>query len=101
MDPTNKPERGSFAIYRVNLNIEPAKVEKVADLPKVNGVNGIATLNDHTLLLADSWDGNIVALNTKTGTTEIALSDSSLEADPSVPLPIGVNGLKVHDGNAY
>ncbi len=101
MDPTNKPERGSFAIYKVDLNSEPVKCEKIAHLPKVNGVNGIAMLNDDILLLADSWDGNIVALNTKTGTAEVVLEDPTLVADPTAALPIGANGLKIHDGYVY
>ncbi|KAJ4369201.1 hypothetical protein N0V83_006286 [Neocucurbitaria cava] len=105
MTPTNSPITGSFAIWSIDLTCKDssaAKVHKIADIPKVDMVNGLEALNPHTLLLADSWAGNIVKLDTKTGATEVTLSHPTLLANFSVSaLPLGVNGLKVHDGYVY
>ncbi|CAO2651299.1 Nn.00g095960.m01.CDS01 [Neocucurbitaria sp. VM-36] len=101
--PSNSPITGSFAIWTIDLGCgDAAKVQKLADLPNVDMVNGIEALNPHTLLLADSWAGNIVKVDTKTGAYEVALSDPSLAANFSVPaLPLGVNGIKFHAGYVY
>ena len=101
MTPKNEPINGSFAIWRIDLSQDKPTTEKIGDLPHVNGVNGIAALNDHTILLADSWNGNIVAFDTKTNVSEVVLEHSTLHPNYTEPLPIGVNGLKIHDGYAY
>ena len=53
------------------------------------------------MLVADSFAGHILAVDTHTGKSKIALQDASLAANFSAPLPIGVNGLKVHGKYVY
>lgn len=99
---SNAPVIGSFAIWSINLRNDTPKVKKIADLPHVDMVNGLEALNHHTLLIADSWAGNIVKLDTKTAKYNVALSDATLAPDFSgPPLPLGVNGVKVHKGYVY
>lgn len=100
--PENTPLSGSYTIWKIDLTTKRTKTEKIADLPNVDMVNGIEKLNPHTLLLADSWAGNIVSLNIKTGAYQVALSDASLASNFSVPaLPFGVNGIQIHKGYLY
>lgn len=102
--PANAPVPGSFSIWSVDLTSihHAAEVVKIADTPALSMINGLATLDAHTLLLADSWAGNIATLNTRTGETKTWLNDTSTASNFSAPgLPLGVNGLKVHGGFVY
>lgn len=101
---TNAPVPGSFSVWSIDLShhTESAKVEKVADAPGVGMINGLATLNKHTLLLADSWAGNIASLDITTGKTGVWLEDESTASNFSAAgLPLGVNGIKVHREYVY
>ncbi|KAF2036104.1 hypothetical protein EK21DRAFT_53093 [Setomelanomma holmii] len=96
--PANAPIEGSFSIWTIDVSdcSRPATVHKIVDLPTVSMVNGLTLSPPNTLLLADSWAGNIVGLNLKTRTYSVVLQDESLEANFSAPLPLGVNGLRYH-----
>lgn len=101
--PANAPVPETFAIWMINLSgkQDTKAVEKIADVPKLQLINGIAALNAHTILLADSWAGNIVALDTRTKKYDVVLEHPSLASNFSAALPIGVNGIKVHGKYVY
>jgi sugar lactone lactonase YvrE len=103
MTPANAPIIPSFSVWSIDLSCkdEGTKVKKIADIPHVSMVNGMAALNSHTLLLADSWAGHIVAFNTKTGKTEVVLEHPTLLPNFNSSLPLGANGLKVHGDYVY
>jgi sugar lactone lactonase YvrE len=103
MTPENAPVIPSFSIWRIDLSCkeEDAKVKKMADIPSVAMVNGMAALNDHTLLLADTWTGNIVSFDIKTRKSELVLEHPTLLPNFNASLPLGVNGLKVHGEYVY
>lgn len=104
LKPTNEPIEGSFAIWTIDLRGEcNAAVDKLVDLKSVSMVNGIAKLNPHTLLLADSWAGDIVSLDLETKHYSATFKHPSLAANfssPQVP-PLGVNGLRLHGKDLY
>ncbi|KZM18729.1 uncharacterized protein EKO05_0006595 [Ascochyta rabiei] len=102
--PANVPVLGSFGVWSIDLKHkhEAAKVQKLADTPNLNMINGLAALDHRTLLLADSLAGNIASLDVRTGETAIWLGDESTASNASAPgLPFGVNGIKVHSGHVY
>jgi hypothetical protein len=102
--PANVPVQGSFSIWTIDLTNkhEQAEVSKLASVPNVSMINGMAALNTHTLLLADSWAGNIASLDTLTGESEVWFDNASTAANFSAPrLPLGVNGIRVHDDFVY
>ncbi|KAI4210185.1 MAG: hypothetical protein LQ351_006939 [Letrouitia transgressa] len=68
-------------------------------LPDAGFPNGLATLNSHTILLADSTRGVVVAIDTRTGANRIAIRDHLLA--PTSAIPLGVNGLKIHGNTLY
>lgn len=85
-----------------NASGEDVEIQKVTDLPNISMINGMTTLNPHTLLLADSWAGNIVSLNTLTKQSSIFLSHTILRPDfDNKVLPLGVNGVRVHKDYVY
>ncbi|KAJ4317535.1 hypothetical protein N0V94_004911 [Neodidymelliopsis sp. IMI 364377] len=100
--PANVPVAGSFVIWVLDFTTPDASLSKLTAAPEVSMVNGMAALNPHTLLLADSWAGNIASLDTETGAPGIWLADKSTAADFTAQgLPLGVNGIKVHAGFVY
>ncbi|KAF2183463.1 hypothetical protein K469DRAFT_582736 [Zopfia rhizophila CBS 207.26] len=92
---------GTYSVWNVDLNGPTAKVEKIAGVPEGQLLNGIAALNEHTLLIADSNAGNVILLDTTTGKSEVVLDHESMKPVPGAPIPIGINGLKIHDGYLY
>lgn len=100
--PPNNPVPGSFSIWKVDIGCETGvEVSKIADLPEVYMVNGIAMVNHELLFLADSSSGNIVALNLSIGTYKVALTGPNLAANNSAALPFGVNGIRFHSPYLY
>ena len=90
---------GSIAVWRIRFSAQGKDAPEVtltAHLPEVNFPNGLATLNDQVLLLADCFNGNIVTINTRTGVSKVVITDPILS--PNSNFPIGINGLKVHHG---
>jgi hypothetical protein len=102
----NAPVPETFSIWSIDIRVkdESAKVNKIAnifDVSMVNGMAALAALSSAKLLLADSWAGNIVAFDTETGDTEVVIEHPTLLPDFNASLPLGVNGLKIHDGYVY
>lgn len=98
--PDNQPVEGTFGIWRIDLANKG--VSKITDTPSLGLLNGMAALNKDTILVADSWRGNIVKLDVKTKKYGVVLEDASLKSNFSAPsLPLGVNGLRLHGDYLY
>lgn len=74
-------------------------VKFTASLPDANVLNGLTTLNNNTILAADSRQGVIYAINTITGAYNIAISDPLLVGNG--PTAFGVNGIKIRGCYLY
>ena len=74
-----------------------AKVNKIADLPAVAGINGITSLSvqDRTLLIADSGLGLVYRFNLTSNTNETVLDSPLFKPLPNASVKTGVNGLRV------
>lgn len=93
---------GSGIVWKVDLSkpgLTPI-VSQIAALKESIFLNGI-TLLDKTALISDSTKGVIWRLNLHTGFYSIALSDPTMLPAPGAPVPIGINGIKVHGGYVY
>ncbi|KAL8685292.1 MAG: hypothetical protein Q9218_007857, partial [Villophora microphyllina] len=92
---------GSSAIYRIRFlspDSATAIVALTTNLPPDIGLpNGLTTLNAHTILVADSTKGTILAIDTQTGVSKIISTDPLLR--PPTLGGLGVNGLKIANGN--
>jgi hypothetical protein len=106
---SNTPIAGTWSVYTLDFNPSSCsnsgdakkkteagiRTEKITDLEHVSMINGITTLNAHTVFLADSWKGNIVSLNLRTGNYSVVLEHPTLKPDFSnTVLPLGVNGIR-------
>ena len=80
---TEGPVAGTFSLFNVNLNnAKSPRVSTIVDLKNATMLNGMTSLNDHTVLISDSRQGNVVKVDTHKGAASIALDDAALKAVP-------------------
>ncbi|XEV02141.1 hypothetical protein FSHL1_007428 [Fusarium sambucinum] len=72
---------GSWSIWLADLTTEQPQVKKVADMPVIGMINGIAAWDESTVLVTDCLDGKVYTLTLR-------------RAD--APFQVGINGIKVH-----
>ena len=89
------PVPGSWGIWTVDLTGRTPAVSEVVRIPEVGLLNGLATWDARTVLLADSAVGTIWMVDVRTGRYEKALSDELMTPPAGSPFPLGVNGVKV------
>jgi len=98
---------GSFSVWKVNMTgflpgcTSPA-ASKVADFPQSSLFNGMTALDPSSgiLLIADSGAGAVWSLDVNTGAKSKAITDT-LMAPTSTGFGLGINGLKVRNGDLY
>ena len=104
---TGKSTPGSFAVWKIDMRSyygpNTATVTKITDLPTALLLNGAATLNfiEGTILLADSQAGAVIRVDTSKGTYTVVQEDATMAVNPNGGPPLGINGLRVHDGYLY
>ncbi|CAI7657759.1 unnamed protein product [Penicillium glandicola] len=80
-----------------------ATVSKLVDIPTSDFLNGLTTLSETAILVADVYNGWVYRVDTQTGIYEMVINDAKMKfdivADPATNL--GVNGLKIWDGYLY
>ena len=93
----------AWAIFKLDVTNGPTKAQatKIADFPKAGLLNGVTVLNRAagTILIADSGAGVVYRLNVRTGRADKVIDDPTMKAVGAPP--IGVNGLKIRDGNLF
>ena len=94
---TLTPAPESSNLYHVrfpNRHSNDATVSLAAHIPNIALPDGIVTLNDHTILVADPPNGQIWSVDTNTGAYHVVSSDPLLKGS-------GVDGLKIHGNKLY
>ena len=83
--------------------LENATVTKLVDIPEAGLLNGMATVNEETILVSDVHNGNVLRVNTVSGAYSIAIDDPKMKfsyvANP--PINLGVNGIKIRDSHLH
>jgi hypothetical protein len=101
--PSVKPN--ASAVYRLDLSTydqsAPITPIIVADFPVSGLLNGFITLSKEYILIADAGLGLIWRLNIHTSDKVAILSDPLMGIVDAEKEPIGVNGLKIHNGHLY
>ncbi|KAG5773430.1 hypothetical protein H9Q72_000802 [Fusarium xylarioides] len=75
---------------------EQAKVTKIADMPEIGMINGIATWDENTALVTDCLHGKVYKLSVATGSYNVTLEDDTFTIPADAPFQVGLNGIKVH-----
>ncbi|RBR03120.1 hypothetical protein FVER53590_10350 [Fusarium verticillioides] len=91
-----KPKPGSWSIWVADLAGEQAKVTKIADMPEIGMINGIATWNENTALVTDCLYGKVYKLSVATGSYNVTLEDDTFTIPADAPFQVGLNGIKIH-----
>jgi hypothetical protein len=85
---------GTLGIWLVDLHISPEPT-LVVTIAEAGLVNGLARLNDKTVLFSDSQKGKVYAVDVAKKSYSIKMEGEAFEPPPDAPLPVGVNGLKI------
>lgn len=112
------PVNGSFiktsgvaSVFQINMNTFKlnskgiitcnATVHKVADLPNAGFLNGMTTLSDTLLLIADSYLGVVWRVDVCNGESTIIIDDPKMKYLPGAFTNLGINGVKIRDSYLY
>lgn len=99
-----QPTKGSFAVWRVDLSADdPSDIQAklITRIPEAEFLDGMTRFNEDLLLVTDAIKGVIWRVDLKTGEYSQAISDASMVPESGQPVPVGVNGVKVHDNHVY
>ncbi|KAI0834321.1 hypothetical protein F5Y06DRAFT_157293 [Hypoxylon sp. FL0890] len=98
------PVPGSYSIWELSLRGTSPATRKISNLTEVqlgNGVASVPSCKGDVVLIGDSFAGSLWRLNTTSGAHESVMAVAQMAAPAGAALPIGINGLKVHDGYVY
>jgi hypothetical protein len=106
---TFQSTEGSFAVWKVDFRefdksgVAGVKVSKLVDIKEAVFLNGATRLDaaSKTLLITDSVLGGVWEVDVKTGIYKLGLQIPELARPGVTQQPVGVNGIKVHDGYLY
>jgi hypothetical protein len=78
-------------------------VRTVTNIPQAKCLSGMAALpaTSHVVLSAEFFTGSIYRTDTRTGAADIVFQDDALGPAPGSVVPLGANGIKIHDGHLY
>ncbi|OJJ30786.1 hypothetical protein ASPWEDRAFT_627621 [Aspergillus wentii DTO 134E9] len=78
-------------------------IKAVTQVPEAVMFNGLASLptRPDVVFVADSRRGCLFQVDTKTGNSKIAFQHPALFAPANASIPIGINGLKIANGNVF
>ena len=91
----------SMSLFIVSLATN--SIVKTIPVLGTETMNGLAALpfNPYTVLSADSIEGRILRIDTRTGSVSVAFSDPALGPTAGTVPPIGINGLRTRGNYVY
>ncbi|KAM3466559.1 hypothetical protein MY5147_009018 [Beauveria neobassiana] len=105
---------GSTGLWKVDLRnssisddgttLRPAEVSLVTNFPGAglfNGMDRLAQNDTSHVLISDSGAGTVTKVNVDTGAFETVIEDPRMSITTEELLPIGINGLHVHEDNLF
>ncbi|KAE8443605.1 hypothetical protein EG329_001538 [Mollisiaceae sp. DMI_Dod_QoI] len=84
------------AIYKVDFTGGTAKATLIKAITEASNLNGLAVLNNNTILVSDAGKGNVYRFDFTSGAYSVAITDPTMT--PSGGIPFGIDGLKYKDG---
>ncbi|KAK3339740.1 hypothetical protein B0T25DRAFT_466709 [Lasiosphaeria hispida] len=86
---------GGKGIYKVDFSGASPKSSLIKTIADANNLNGLAVLDNSTLLVADAGKGSVYRFDVNTGAYSEAIKDATMA--PSGGIPFGIDGIKVKD----
>ena len=87
---------GGKGIYKVDFTSGTPKSSLIKTITEASNLNGLAVLNNDTVLVADAGKGSVYRFNTTSGAYSVAVTDPTMA--PSGSIPFGIDGIKYKDG---
>lgn len=87
---------GGKGIYKLDFTVSPPKSSLLKTISTATNLNGLAVLDNNTLLIADAGKGNVYKFTISTGDYAVVLEDKTMA--PSGGIPFGIDGIKYRDG---
>lgn len=87
---------GGKGIYKVDFTGGTPKSSLIKTITEANNLNGLAVMNNNTLLIADAGKGSVYRMTVSTGEYSVAITDPTMA--PSGGIPFGIDGIKYKDG---
>lgn len=103
---------GSAAIWSIQVPADGSApvTRKITDLPEGGFLNGATTVPqpadcgcrcNSTVLVSDSFNGQVWRIDTKTGAYDVAAKVPEMDPIEGADLPFGVNGIRIMNGHLY
>ncbi|KAK4215526.1 NHL repeat-containing protein [Rhypophila decipiens] len=87
---------GGKGIYKVDFTGAAPKSSLIKTITEASNLNGLATFDNSTLLVADAGKGVVYKFDVNTGAYSVAIQDPTMA--PSGAIPFGIDGIKYKDG---
>jgi len=87
---------GGKGIYKVDFTVTPPKSSLIKTITEANNLNGLATFDNSSVLVADAGKGVVYKFDVNTGAYAVVLQDATMA--PSGGIPFGIDGIKYKDG---
>ncbi|KAF2836480.1 hypothetical protein M501DRAFT_939684 [Patellaria atrata CBS 101060] len=93
----NKP--GSWSVWKADFTGATPQVSILKAIPEAGMLNGITTLGNDTLLVADALKGSVYRLSVSTGAYSVAIQDATMT--PPAGGAMGIDGIRYANGFIY
>ncbi|GME60473.1 Six-bladed beta-propeller TolB-like protein [Neofusicoccum parvum] len=96
----------SFAIWTADFSNcageeDAPRISQAVAVPGAALLNGMTTLEDGIVLVADSTLGNVRRVDTRSGAVTIVLADEETMGWGNASAPVGIDGVRREDGYLY
>jgi len=102
---TFQSEHGSYKIWKVDMKSfdtdSKVTVKEIAHVTGSGLLNGMEYLSKSSILVADSDVGCVWKIGVNDGKIENLIEVDEMKPPTPPALPMGINGIKVHDGYLY
>lgn len=76
---------GSWAVWKLDFTGETPKISQVKQVAESGMWNGITTLNNETVLVADALKGSIFKVSMTTGESSVVIQDTTMAPPSGMP----------------
>ncbi|KAK3334101.1 hypothetical protein B0T19DRAFT_355335 [Cercophora scortea] len=90
---------GGKGIYKVDFTGSAPKSTLIKTITEASNLNGLATFDNNTVLVADAGKGTVFRFDLTTGAYSSVLTDTTMA--PSGGIPFGIDGIKYRDGTVW
>lgn len=90
---------GGKSIYKVDFTGDAPAVTLVKAIAEASNLNGLASFDDDSVLVADAGKGNVYRFSMSTGDYSVVLEDPTMA--PSGAIPFGIDGILHVNGTVW